>query len=116
MCLLGGRGVKTIEAIWNELQVREYEFARTIKIGRVFCEAWWIEKSRKGLRSKYFKEALWFMNMKNRFPDHWRDKYEIDHGVTDETFEKYRELTADQIQSRLASLVPNTPRLTNTRN
>lgn len=37
----------------------------------------------------------------------WRDKVEVDHGLTDDAYEKYRTLTVSDIQKQLDELMPN---------
>lgn len=51
------------------------EFADAVKKGRALCEAWWMKKGRENIDSKVFRDALWYMNMKNRFG--WVDKQEV---------------------------------------
>ena len=45
--------------------------------------------------------------LKNRQPGAWKDKTEIDHGITEEAYEKYQALTVDQIHERLNALTGN---------
>lgn len=101
----GGINAVTIEGIWRALQEREEEFLRAIKICRVLCQAWWEAHARENLehsKERVYEAAVWFMNMKNRFG--WRDKTEIDHGLTDETWEKYASMPVHEIQTRLKEL------------
>lgn len=37
----------------------------------------------------------------------WRDKVEIDHGITDDAYEKYKSLTVQELQAQLNELMPN---------
>lgn len=55
------------------------EFSDTIKKGMELCQAWWERQGRKNLDNRDFNPTLWFMNVKNRFKDDWRDKQEHDH-------------------------------------
>lgn len=51
------------------------EFSAAVKIGEEMSQAWWQEKGRSNLQTEVFRDALWYMNMKNRFG--WRDKQEL---------------------------------------
>lgn len=43
------------------------EMSEALEIGLTLAEAWWEQKGRKSLDNKIFKEALFFMHMRNRF-------------------------------------------------
>lgn len=101
LCTLGG---KFSDDLWEALKERDTEFSDTIKKAAVFCEAWWIAQSRKGLKSRYFQAFIWFCNMKNRFG--WKDKTEIDHGVNDETLEKYKNKSVAELKAMLKEILP----------
>lgn len=66
------------------------EFSDAKQIGMQQARLWWESKGLEGLfnTSEYDKEAgtgssksmnaaLWIFNMKNRFPDEWKDKTEV---------------------------------------
>lgn len=55
------------------------EFSDSLKIGRNYSRAVWMNWGRKNLRDEDFNYTGWYMNMKNRFG--WRDKIESDHQV-----------------------------------
>ncbi len=63
-------------ADWRNPESPRYhpEFSDTIKRGIRLSEIWWQKEGRTSLRDKDFRDALWYMNMKNRFG--WRDKHE----------------------------------------
>lgn len=103
ICLLMGPNVKNITMLWYALKAREPEFLEAINMGKTFCEAWWLQKAREGVNNQYFQSFLWFCNMKNRFG--WVDKTEVDHGLTDETYEKMKELSVDKLGLRFQALI-----------
>lgn len=95
--------------LWYALKEREADFAETLQIGKVLCQAWWEKQGRliehmMHTKGQVFETGLWYSNMKNRFG--WRDKTEIDHGISDDTFEKYRSLGWKDLQARLIELGP----------
>lgn len=61
---------------WRDTKSPRYneEFSITIKRGVELSQAWWHKMGRTNLKDKDFRDALWYMNMKNRFG--WRDKHE----------------------------------------
>lgn len=67
--------------LWYALEKRDKEFSETIKIGHCLSKGWWEEQGRLNLKTPGINSGLWFMNMKNRFPEDWKDKQEIDQSV-----------------------------------
>lgn len=57
----------------------EKDFSSTITRGRRLGHAWWEKKGRKNLSNPKFQHQLWFLNMKNRFTNNWRDRKEVGH-------------------------------------
>lgn len=55
------------------------EFSDAIKKGKELSQAWWEYQGRKNLANPKFSSTLWFMNVKNRFKEDWRDRHEVDH-------------------------------------
>lgn len=55
------------------------DFSNVIKRGLQKCQVWWEKQGRSNLGNKEFSWVGWFMNMKNRFPDDWRDKKEVEN-------------------------------------
>lgn len=105
LCVSNGAYVGNILHLWYKLKDKEAEFTETLNICRAFQEAWWIAASRKSINKQFFQHAAWMANMKNRFG--WRDQVEINHGITDETFEKYKQLSVQDLQKRLEEIMPN---------
>jgi len=69
--------------LWERWLEEVPEFLETIKKGRELCQIWWESQGRKNLQNRDFSPTLWFMNMKNRFRDDWKDKHEHDHTSSD---------------------------------
>lgn len=68
------------------------EFSDAKKIGMEQARLWWEKKGQEGLfsQSEYDKDAgtgssksmnaaVWIFNMKNRFPQDWKEKQEVEH-------------------------------------
>lgn len=48
------------------------DFAAAVKVGKVWSEAWWIDKAQQAVEGTIkIDSKVWFANMKNRFS--WRD-------------------------------------------
>lgn len=105
LCLSMGVNPDSIRMLWYKLKERDAEFRETINLCREFQEAWWIAASRESLNKQFFQHNVWFANMKNRFG--WKDKTEVEHGMTDETYEKFKTLSVSDIQKQLDELMPN---------
>lgn len=73
------RGGKFYHQLWDALEKREEEFSSTLKKAKKLCQAWWEKQGRINLKEKDFNHVLWYMNMKNRFSDEWKDKQEHEH-------------------------------------
>lgn len=56
-------------------------FGDAIKEARDRSQAWWEAKGRRAtFASKDFNATSYIFQMKNRFPDDWRDKQNVEHG------------------------------------
>ncbi len=64
--------------LWERWLAEEEDFSETIKEGRQLSQVWWEKQGRVNLQNKEFSPTLWFMNVKNRFKDDWRDKQEVE--------------------------------------
>lgn len=100
-----GLSFTAVRALWYELKKREAEFSETLLLARILCEAWWQEKGRKKLSARYFRDHTWLANMKNRFG--WRERAEIEHGLTDNLIDKFKDLSIEQLKGRLNDLLGN---------
>ena len=105
ICLSRGKNVKSMVRMWYALKDRELEFSKTLSMALTFRKAYFEKLSRKSLKSRYLKEHTLQSIMKNCFG--YVDKVEIDHGITDETFEKYKQLSVADLQKKLDELMPS---------
>lgn len=72
------------------------EFSDAIKEFRDRSEAWW---SKQGRLSTFgatpgFSATSYIFNMKNRFPDTWKDKQEVEHDVSDPMQKLFAEIAS----------------------
>lgn len=106
--LMKSNGLKaaSMMSIWYNLKDREIEFQEVLKSSRALAQAWWANKARTSLDNRFFQSAAWIFSVKNMFPDAYKDKTEIEHGVSDETFDKYAKLSARELTDRLKQLLP----------
>ena len=89
--------------LFDKLYEKESEFCQVVKKAEQLCKGWWIETGRKSLKTKNFHDALWYMNMKNRFG--WKDRTEIDHGLTDSTVEKFASLSVNELIQKANGII-----------
>lgn len=73
---------------WNNWEKDNPEFLEAVKKGVDLSRGWWEKQGRVGLYTSREGDNLnpttWFMNMKNRFKEDWRDKQEHDHSTLGE--------------------------------
>ncbi len=99
--------VKVKIGVTNDVHTRGMmegeEYSETIKEGDRLCMAWWEEKARKSAVGELegCNATMMIFNLKNRFPDDWRDRTETKHtgnvGFTD--------MTEDQLDAKLQALL-----------
>ena len=67
---------------WNDWEKTNPEFSEAVKRGLVLAQGWWESQGRRGLyQSKdgvNLNPTTWYMNMKNRFRNDWKDRQETD--------------------------------------
>lgn len=61
---------------WTE---RYPEFKEAMDWARQLAQAWWEDQGQTGIWSKEFNANAYSLQIRNRFPDEWRDKQ--DHAV-----------------------------------
>lgn len=64
--------------LWDRWIEEEDEFSETIKKGKIISQVWWEKEARTNLQNPKYNHVLWFMNIKNRFKEDWRDKQDLD--------------------------------------
>ncbi|AUR90449.1 DNA-packaging protein, partial [Vibrio phage 1.144.O._10N.286.45.B3] len=65
---------------------REHEdFLASVKRAETVCQAWWESKGQKAIFGEVegFNPTGYIFNLKNRFPQHYKDKHEVDHQSSD---------------------------------
>lgn len=69
---------------WLDKKSPNYKehLAEVVQEGKELSQGWWERQARENLDNKSFNAALWFMNMKNRFKQDWRDKHEVEQDTT----------------------------------
>lgn len=102
LCLSAGKEAKNILRLWYRLKEKDAEFRETINICKPLIEAWWVEAGRTSINRQFFQHQMWLINMKNRFG--WKDKTDIEVGITDETVEKLKLISPAEIAQRAAQL------------
>lgn len=89
----GGEGLCEIAAelgihyqTFLDWQAQHPEFSEAVKVARRNSQAWWERQGRLGIfgGTEGFNATGYIFQMKNRFPDDWRDRQEVNHsgGVT----------------------------------
>jgi len=64
---------------WEEKHV---DFSSAMKRARDFALAWWEEAGQRGMFMMGFNAAAWGLQVRNRFPDDYRDRREVEHSGT----------------------------------
>ena len=76
--------LRITESLWASLynDPQGSSFREIVDVGRMLAKGWWLEQGRKALRDKMFNQALWYMNMKNRYS--WSEKTETSTRVSED--------------------------------
>lgn len=61
------------QTLWADLMEREPEFCIAVKEGREIARCWWERKGREGLE-KPINNAMWIIQMRNRYGFRGADK------------------------------------------
>lgn len=82
----------------NEWIAKHPEFSRAIKRGLDHAQAWWEKNGRLATfgGKDGFNATSFIFNMKNRFPEDWKDKRETEHSGA-MTVRKATELSDDEL-------------------
>lgn len=102
LCLVHGPKPSTILKLWYRLKEKDVEFRETLNVCKPLIEAWWVTAGRTSINRQFFQHQMWLINMKNRFG--WKDKTDVEIGITDETAEKLKLITPAEIAQRAAQL------------
>ena len=68
-------------------KVKHQKFSESIKRADMVCQAWWESKGQKAIFGgvEGFNPTGYIFNLKNRFPQHYKDKHEVDHSSNNGT-------------------------------
>lgn len=99
------------ETLWDWTRKNE-DFSNSIKVGTDLSQAWWEDIARNNILQNtrndgspiVFNTSLWFMNMKNRFKDEWKDKHEVEQVSTIKI--EHATKSDDQLESEILALIP----------
>jgi len=72
------------------------DFSQALKIAKDLMEVKW---ARLGLKCK--NQAFVIFSMKNMFG--WRDKTEVEHGMSEDLTEKFKDITFAQVKEKLSA-------------
>ncbi len=104
ICISNGKSFTAVNKNWYRLKAKDQEFRDAVNSCLIYRKAWWEEQGRKSLKRRYFQDRTWAFIMKNNFG--YTDKMEVDHGITDETYEKYKAMTVGELKEKLQVLLP----------
>ncbi len=84
----------------REWKANHPEFSAAFTRAKELQHEMMVNNASKGLYNPNFL----IFAMKNMHE--WRDRTEIDHGLTDETYEKYKSLSVDELMEKVKNLIP----------
>lgn len=96
--------LRITESLWQSLynDPQTSAFREIVDVGRMLAKGWWMRKGRKALHDKSFNQALWYMNMKNRYS--WSEKTETTNKLSED-------MSADELDEALKNALPRLKRL-----
>jgi hypothetical protein len=96
--------LRITESLWQSLynDPQGSAFREIVDIGRMLAKGWWMREGRKALRDKGFNQALWYMNMKNRYS--WSEKTETSTRVG-------QDMSSDELDEAVKAAVKKAKRL-----
>lgn len=106
---LNGQSYTQVEKMFMALKDNEPEFLKAISIAKIYAEAWWANVAKENLKTKHFQGYTWFLNMKNRFGDHWKDKTEVSLEAPEGLFAKYQGIDPKELEKKAIELITGNP-------
>ena len=88
------------KSLYNDPQASA--FREIVDIGRMLAKGWWLQQGRKALRDKSFNQALWYMNMKNRYS--WSEKTETSTRISED-------MSSDELDAAVKSAMQKAKKL-----
>lgn len=74
------REIDVHHSTFNAWQSEHPEFSAAVKEAVFRSQAWWEGRGRRAtFDSQGFNATSYIFNMKNRFPDDWREKLDVNH-------------------------------------
>ena len=64
---------------WTNWRETEPEFLRSTTRAEHLSQAWWESQGRQGIWSREFNAPAYSLQVRNRFPNDWRDKHDVQH-------------------------------------
>jgi len=87
--------------LWDRWLTEEQEFSETVKKGRELSFAWWSAHLRKQSVEGKGNVTATIFAMKNRFPEHYKDRHEV-AGVVKHT---HQHRAVSELNARTAELI-----------
>ncbi len=72
-----------VDTVYEWAKVHK-EFSEAITLAKQLELQWWEDAGQREMTNTGFSASAWSRSMAARFPKKWREKTQVDHGVTDQ--------------------------------